>query len=272
MINNTEGRKKIGLALSSGVARGIAHIGILEVFEREHIPVDMIAGTSIGALIGALYALGKKPAEIKEMVKTAGSKRFILITDLSLPKTGLIKGKKIEDTLKQFFGDAEFKDLKIPFSCVATDIDSGQEVIIDQGPLWQAIRATISLPVILAVAKWRGRHLVDGALVNPVPVNVVKKMGADCVIGVNVIPDREVKEATEPNIFDVIMQTLHIVGYSSLHTSVAEADLLIEPKVEKIALTDFHRVDECARLGEQAAEEALPDIRRLCTVPPMTIR
>ncbi|MFC1920760.1 patatin-like phospholipase family protein [Chloroflexota bacterium] len=262
-MKSRTGRKKVGLALGSGVARGLAHIGVLEVLEREKIPIDMIAGTSVGALIGALYAQGKSISEITDMAEKVGSNRLTYLTDFSLPRTGLIRGRKIENMLKSFYGNAEFKDLKIPFACVATDIDSGEEVLINEGIIWQAIRATISLPVILAVAVWKGRYLVDGALVNPVPVNILQDMGADIIIAVNVIPDRSVKEATEPNIFDVIMQTLHIVGYYALHSSVEGADVLIEPNVEHIALTDLHRVDECIEFGKKAAEAAVPEIKRL---------
>lgn len=256
-------RKKVGLALGSGVARGLAHIGVLDVLDRENIPVDVIAGTSIGALVGALYAEGKTVAEMIEIAAEAGSKRLNLFTDLSIPRTGLVKGRKIEQALKSFYGDAKIEDMKIPFACVATDIDSGEEVVIREGSLWKSIRATISLPVILAVAELNGKYLVDGFLVNPVPVNRVREMGADIVIAVNVIPDRNVKDATEPNIFDVIMQTLHIVGYYALRSSAGGADVLIEPDMQHIALTDFHKVEECVQLGREAAEKALPDIRKL---------
>lgn len=255
------GTKKVGLALSSGVARGLAHIGVLKVLEKEGIPIDMIAGTSAGALVGALYAQGKSVSEIMEIGKKFGSHRFNYLVDLSIPKTGLIRGKKIEDKLKEFFGDAEFSDLVMPFACIATDIDNGKEVVINEGPLWQAIRASISLPIILAVAKWKDRYLVDGALVNPVPVDIVRKMGADTVIAVNVIPDRSIRDATEPNIFDVIMQTLHIVGYYAVKDSLEGADVVIEPEVKGIALTDFHKVEECVSLGETATQTSIPDIK-----------
>jgi len=255
--------KKLGLALGSGVARGLAHIGVLGVLEKEGIPVDMIAGTSVGALIGALYAQGKSVSEITDIARKVGSKRFNYLVDLNIPRTGLIGGRKLENRLKEFFGDMEFGDLKMPFACVATDIDSGEEVVINEGPLWEAIRASSSLPIVLAVAKWRDKYLVDGALVNPVPVSILKKMGAGIIIAVNVIPERSVKEATKPNIFDVIMQTLHIVGYYAVKSSTAEADIVIEPEVAQFALTDFHRVDECVEQGELATEEAMPEIKRL---------
>jgi NTE family protein len=255
--------KKLGLALGSGVARGLAHIGVLGVLEKEGITVDMIAGTSIGALIGALYAQGRTIGEITDIARELGSNRLSYLLDLNLPKTGLLRGRRIEDGLKKFFGNMEFGDLKMPFACVATDIDTGEEVVIDKGPLWQAIRASVSIPVVLAVAKWEDRYLVDGGLVNPVPVNILKEMGADRIVAVNVIPDRSVREATEPNIFDVIMQTLHIVGYYAVKSSIEEADIVIEPEVAQFALTDFHLVDEFARQGELAARGVMPEIKTL---------
>ena len=261
-LKSGKSQKKVGLALGSGVARGLAHIGVLKVLEQEGLPIDMIAGTSVGALIGALYAQGKDVSQIKDLAIDLASKRFTFLVDLTLSKTGLIRGRKIEDKLKLIFGDTEFGDLKIPFACVATDIDSGEEVVINQGPVWEGVRASISMPVILAVAKWEDRYLVDGVLVNPVPVSILTAMGADFIIAVNVIPDRSVKETSEPNIFGVIMQTLHIVGYHAVKSSLARADLVIEPRIEHIALTDFHRVDECARQGELATQEVIPEIKR----------
>ncbi|MFC2011896.1 patatin-like phospholipase family protein [Chloroflexota bacterium] len=255
---------KTGLALGSGVARGLAHIGVLKVLEEEGIDIDMVAGTSIGAYIGALYARGDDADSIRKLAEEIGSRRVSFLTDFALPKTGLIRGRRIENTLKSVFGDTEISDLKKPFACVATDIDSGEEVVIDRGRVREALRASISVPVALAVAKWQGRYLVDGNLVNPVPVSLLRAMGADFVIAVNVIPYRgaAADETTEPNIFHVIMHTLNIVGYHAVKSSLAGADVVIEPEVDRIGLTDFHRVDELVSTGERAARAAVPEIKR----------
>ncbi|MBA7479154.1 putative NTE family protein [subsurface metagenome] len=146
-------KRKVGLALGSGAARGFAHIGVLTVLEKEGIPIDMIAGTSAGALIGALYAQGRTANEIKSLIIDLGRKRLALLTDLALPKTGLIRGRKIEDMLRSIMGDIEFGDQKMPFACVATDIITGEEVVIKQGLVWEGVRASVSIPVILAVAR-----------------------------------------------------------------------------------------------------------------------
>lgn len=254
--------RKIGLALSSGVARGLAHIGVLEVLEREGIHVDMIAGTSIGALVGALYAYRKDINWLKELAIEFGAKRFSWLVDPALPRTGLIRGRKVEENLKNIFGDVKFEDLQIPVACVATDIDSGDEVVIREGLVWEALRASISIPVVLTVFKRENRYLVDGGLVNPVPVSVLKKMGADFIIAVNVIPIRSVREAAEPGLFTIMMQTLHIGASQMVKASLKGADIVIEPEVDRIAHIDFHRAEELILQGWLAAGNSIAKIKR----------
>jgi len=255
-------KRKVGLALSSGAARGFAHIGVLTVLEKEGIPIDMIAGASMGALVGAVYAQGKDVGQVKNLAIEWGAKRFSLLTDPALPKTGLIRGRRIEDMLKSIIGDIEFGDLRMPFACVATDINTGEEVVIKHGLVREGVRASISIPVLFTVAKWENRYLVDGALVNPVPVNVLKSMGADFVIAVNAIPDRSGGEIKEPNIFNVIMQTIYIVACQLLKSSLAGADVVIEPQVASIGYFDFHQAEECISQGEMAAQNLIPEIKR----------
>ncbi|HEX74046.1 MAG TPA: patatin family protein [Dehalococcoidia bacterium] len=258
--------RKIGLALGSGAARGLAHIGVLEVLEKEGITIDMLAGSSAGALVGALYAQGKDISQIKNLVIDLGSKRFAFLADPALPKTGLIKGRRIKEVLKSIIGgDIGFSNLRIPLACVATDIVTGEEVVINQGSVLEGVRASISIPVIFAVVKWKGRYLVDGGLVNPVPASVLRDMGADFIIAVNVAPSISGKlhqVGREPNIFNVIMQTIHIAAYQSLKLSLSEADVVIEPQVASIGYFDFHRTQECILQGELAAQESIIKIKR----------
>ncbi len=254
-------RKKVGLALGSGAARGLAHIGVLEVLEREGIPIDMIAGTSMGAVVGALYAKGYGIEPMKSLVLELTARRLTYFLDPALPKTGLIRGRKIEGTLKSIMADAEFSDLRIPFACVAADIDSGEEVVIKEGLVWEAVRASSSLPVILTVAKWEGRHLVDGGLLNPVPVSIVRAMGADFVIAVNVLSHREVTRTAEPSIFSVIMQTVHISSHRLIQVSLAGADAVIEPEVGHIGYANFHQAEECILEGVRATQALIPEIK-----------
>ncbi|MFC1933873.1 patatin-like phospholipase family protein [Chloroflexota bacterium] len=254
--------RKVGLALGGGAARGLAHIGVLEVLERARVPIDMIAGTSIGAFIGALHAQGKDASQIRNLVLKLTTKKTAFWIDPVLPKTGLIGGRKIESTLKSIIGDIEFKDLRLPLACVATDIITGEEVVIKEGPVWEGIRASSSLPVLFAVAEREGRYLVDGGLVNTVPVSVLKTMGADFTIAVNVTPDRNEIQITEPNIFTITMQTFHIASYQRIRSTLRGADIVIEPRVGHIGLADFHRAKECILQGELAAQDSLLEIRR----------
>jgi len=260
-------KRKIGLALGSGAARGLAHIGVLEVLEKEGIPIDMIAGTSAGAVIGALYADGKDAGQIKGLVLDMSWKRLAPLVDLALPKTGFIGGRKVKEQLKLSIGDIGFADLKIPLACVATDIMTGEEVVIDQGSVLEGVRASISMPVIFTVVRWKGRYLVDGGLVNPVPVSVLKRMGADFIIAVNVIPgpDARVQQAEalrKPNIINVMMQAIHISSHLLVASCLKGADIVIEPQVAHIGAGDFHRTQECILRGEWAAQGSLPEIKR----------
>ncbi|MFC1946437.1 patatin-like phospholipase family protein [Chloroflexota bacterium] len=184
-INN----KKIGLALGGGAARGLSHIGVLKVLEDNEIYPDVITGTSIGALIGALYAGGVGIRDIEQFALGLDFKRLALLTDITLPVSGLISGKRIISLIKSILGDLTFSQLKYEFACVATDIITGEQVVLREGSLVEAIRASISLPGIFTPVNITGRHLVDGGLVNEVPVSVCREIGAEYVIGVNVIPE-----------------------------------------------------------------------------------
>lgn len=263
---------KVGLALGSGAARGFAHIGVLKVLEKAGIRVDMIAGSSMGALIGAFYAHGQSLDKMEEMAIKLGGKRLIFLLDPVLPRTGLVRGRRIEQTLKAVIDETNFRQLKIPFACVATDIDSGEEVVLNDGVVWDATRASCSVPVILAVVKRQGRYLVDGGLSNPVPVSVLKAMGADIIIAVNVLPRHEIPGKTAPSLFTVTMQTIYISSYRMMKASLAGADVVIEPQLDGIGYADFQRAGECILQGELAAKKALRKIRKRLAPPKQPVK
>jgi NTE family protein len=264
---------KVGLALGGGAARGLAHIGVLEVLERERIPIDMIAGTSIGGMVGAFRARGQGSGVMKEMALKLNLMKMLSLADLALPKSGLLGGKAVINLLQKTMGsDIKFDELPIPQALVATDIITAEEVVIKEGSVLEGVRATISIPGIFTLAKWRDRYLVDGGLVNPVPVSVLKSMGADFIIAVNVIPDvgtrvrhlkkEGEKEWKEPNIFNVILQSLYIGTYIIAKASIEGADIAINPDTAHINPADFHHAEECIRQGEIAARAAMPEIKR----------
>jgi NTE family protein len=182
-------RHKIGLALGSGAARGLAHIGVLKALGEENIPIDAIAGSSMGGLVGACYARKRRIVDLEEIVLRTDWKQLARLADpnLALLFKGIIHGKKVKELLKAIIGDVEFKDLEIPLAIVATDVNTGEEVIIKEGSVIEAVRASISIPAIFMPVKFKNRFLIDGGIVDPVPVKVVKDMGATFVIACNVI-------------------------------------------------------------------------------------
>lgn len=181
-----KGGLKIGLALGSGSARGLAHVGVIMALEAYNIPIDIIAGTSIGSVIGGLYASGATIRQLEEVALSIKKSKTLFLIDPVFPHSGLISGDRIEKMLNQFgIKDKTFDDLKIPFAAVATDVESGAEVILNQGKVIDAIRASISIPGIFTPVKYQDYYLVDGGVVDPVPVDVVKMMGADIIIAVN---------------------------------------------------------------------------------------
>ena len=256
-------RKKIGLALGGGAARGLAHIGVLEVLEKEGIPIDMIAGTSMGAIIGGVYAKTGDAKAMRPVAISFGFRKIKYFSDFTIPRTGIIKGRRIEDELKMVIGaNTEFRDLRIPFSCVAVDIDNGEEVVIKEGKVWEAMRASSSIPVIFTMVKWHGRNLVDGGLMNPVPTKTVRDMGADFVISVNVLPYKAVSDNREPSIFSIMMKAFYILDAKFIETSLSMSDAVIEPDVVHIAFTDFQRAEECINAGVTATQKIVPEIKK----------
>lgn len=268
-MKSEKNRKKVGLALGGGAARGLAHIGVLEVLEREGIPIDMIAGTSMGAIIGAFYAHTRDINLIKEIAVETGKHRIRFFTDLTIPRTGILRWKWVEDKLKGIIGGVKFEDLKIPFSCVAVDIDDGEEVVLNEGYVWDAARASATVPIALSINPWQGRYLVDGGVTNPIPVDLVRQMDADFIIAVNVLHDTSSvtdkgihKKVKEHNIFSIMTKTVYIVSYRAIGASLSGADIVIEPDMGGIAFTDFHRAQECIERGAVMTQKAIPEIKR----------
>ena len=189
-----EEKKKVGLALSGGGARGIAHIGILKTLEKYKVPIDYISGTSIGALIGALYSAEPNAKKLeKEVLEIEWKKLF----DYTIPTKGLIKGKKIEEFLKEKFGDLKFNELKIPLFITAFDIENKQEIIFHKGNVAKAVRASISIPGIFVPTENNGKILVDGGLTDLIPTEILKKEGADIIIAVNLNSIKEKETSLE---------------------------------------------------------------------------
>lgn len=274
---------KIGYALGGGGARGLSHIGVMKVLEEHGIYPDVIAGTSIGALVGALYASGLRAGDIERALRL-DMRRLAMLADVGLSLSGLVQGKRVASALKSFLGDLTFEELKIPFACVATDIVNGQQMVLRNGPVISAVRASISVPGLFTPVRLRGRYLVDGGLVNMVPVSTCRDMGAEYVVGVNVIPDPagwiqepedeaddeeagrrsrlnrpKQTKAGAPNVVKVLIQSLYIPGHRIAMENLQAADLAISPEVGDIGFFQFDREVEAIEAGERAARQALEE-------------
>jgi NTE family protein len=251
-------RPKIGLALGSGSARGFAHVGVLKVLKEENIPVDLIAGSSIGALVGTLYGAGSDIDRLYRLAKLFKRKYY---TDFVVPKMGLIAGKRIKEFMKVMTFGKKLEELDIPVAVVATDLSTGEKVIFTEGQIDNAVRASISIPGIFVPERIGDRLFVDGGLVERVPVSVARKLGADIVIGVDV----SVIKRNQPivSIYDVIMQSIDIMQNEGFRQHEIASDWMIRPKVDHFNARTFTQLEEIIQAGEEEAKKHIQGIKAL---------
>lgn len=264
----------LGLALSGGAARGLAHVGVIEVLERENIRIDVVTGTSMGAIVGAAYARGASAAELKAYALDLTWPNLVRLFDFSPLKTSGISGtRRIREKLREIIGDVTFSELKRPFACVATDLMSGEEVVFTRGSVLDAVLASMSLPLVFKVPRLGRRYLVDGGLCDPLPVNPARALGADKVIAVNVLknlgltpsaaePRRRLPK-NAPNFFQVANQVVYIASAHLAAACLKEADAAVEPDMTGIHLADFGLAAEAITRGASAAVASLPVIREI---------
>lgn len=286
-------RPKIGLVLSGGGSKGFAHIGTLRIIDSLHIPIDYIAGTSIGGIVGSLYSIGFSPDEIEDLarntdwkeiftdtperrqmphfrIKNSGKYQIEFQIKGSTPviPSSLIGGQKISLLMSKLVVThnqaTNFDSLPIPIRLVATDLVSGKEIILKEGSLAKAMRATMSIPTVFSPVEWDDYLLIDGGLLNNFPVDVAKKMGAEFTIGVNVgTPPKGVKNLT--SILDIIDQITSIPGYEKEEVQQKQTDILIKPQINDYTAADFEKekISEIINIGNEAAKESLPKFIRL---------
>jgi NTE family protein len=249
----------LGVALGAGSARGLAHLGALKAFEEEGIEIDYLGGTSMGSVIGGFYAAG---LSLNRLERLAIHLKWEHLTDITVPRKGLIAGNKVKEFFELLTHRKNFEDLNLPFVAVAADIEKGEEVVIKEGLVADGIRASMSIPGVYVPYELDGRLLVDGAVLNRVPVTPVREMGADIVVGVevsyNVIHGTKVN-----NIFDVIINSIDIMQQEIAEHKNTGADILIIPEVGHIPTTGLDQAEECIKLGYQATKESIPKIKKL---------
>lgn len=291
----------VGVSLGSGAALGLAHIGVLKVLEREKIPVDIIAGSSIGALVGSFYAVGKTSKEVEEAALEINSfQKLFRLMDISFfPIRGLLHGGKLMRHLKKHLGNKTFDDCHIPFKVIGADLSTRQTLVIDSGFIVDAVRISIAIPAIFRPVFVRGNLVVDGGILSPLPIKVLHQAGANKVIAVNVFPtskdtlERRIikeeeleKEAMQirqknflvrilfkmkkfiirlffPNIFDILMNTIQAMETEIAEIEGESADVLIRPVVPSASWVEFFKAQQFIKRGEEETMKMLPKIKAL---------
>ncbi len=246
---------KIGLALGSGGARGFAHLGVIKVLKDAGIPIDLIAGSSMGALVACFYGAGLDLERLYTFSIAFKRKYFL---DFTVPKMGFITGKKVKEFIRMFTHGKNIEELSIPIAIVATDLLTGEKVIFTQGPVAEAVRASISIPGIFVPERYQGRLLVDGGVTDRVPISVAKDMGADIIIAVDVSTVKQGAEIT--SIYDVIMQSIDIMQMEITNSRENAANIMIRPPVENFSSQAFTNIEEIIKLGEDETKKHLDQI------------
>lgn len=279
---------KVGLALGGGGARGLAHIGVLKVLERENIPIDLITGTSMGAIIGGVYALKKDISAIEKIAekyskisefnidlsfgeKEKKDKPFFLkkmsdflkrgyILNLELRRKYINDGEGVKKIIKDLVGDKAFTDTKIPFAAMAADLVKGEKVIIRKGKLFDALLASASIPGMFPPVILDKKILVDGGIVDVVPIEAAQSLGANFVIGVNV--GQTIKKRVEfDNAVEIFFRSDLITSAELRKLQLSFADVVITPKVGRFHWSDFSKPEQCIREGEIAAQNVISEIK-----------
>ncbi len=254
-------RPVVGIALGGGVARGLAHIGVLRELEKNDIPIDLIAGTSAGSLAGACYAAGLSPDQIEEI---ACKLTWADLGRVTVSRLGFYNSERTETFLKRVLPVSRFDQTRMPLGVVATDLQAGKMVVFTEGEIPLAVRASCAIPCYFLPVMVNGRMMVDGGIVGHLPASVARGMGADIVIAVDV--NSEGRPIAPPtNIFTIMSQSLSIMGRSSVTYLYQDADIVISPRVGEFASDELDKAAELIKLGEEAARRVMPAIKRLLT-------
>ena len=279
-------KKNIALVLSSGGARGLAHIGVIEELESQGYQISSIAGCSMGALIGGVYAAGKLN-EFREWMKTVDRKKMLELTDFSLSLNHIVKGKRIIEAIMEFVPDVAIEELPIPYCAVATDLKDGREVVFTQGSLFEAIRASISLPSFYEPVQRDGMILIDGGVINPIPLNRVSRRTGDILVGIDVsgydyksqweemhrltewqkkdkslkakILDKLIPDHLEFNYYTMLSRTSSVMirQNSVLMAKLMSPDMLVDIQMNRYSTFDFDKSEKIIAIGRQKTALAI---------------
>ncbi|MCK5822643.1 MAG: patatin-like phospholipase family protein [Bacteroidales bacterium] len=275
-------KKNIALVLSSGGSKGLAHIGAINVLEKNGFQISSVSGSSIGSVIGGLYAMGELPA-YTEWVKTLNKKKVWGLMDFALSTQGLLKGKTAFNKMKTFIPDQNIEDMNIPFSAIATDLINEKEVVFDKGSFYEAVRASVAIPTVFTPVKYKDTILVDGGVLNPVPIDNVKRSEDDLLVVVNLYGDKIEKDIQEKensksvtlinkfikliysgdkrnsSYFSLLSETTATMVHRLAKLSIEkyQPDIVVNIPTDSANTFDFFRAGELIQLGEDATTLAI---------------
>ncbi|MFH1784068.1 MAG: patatin-like phospholipase family protein [bacterium] len=255
-VSGIKERPKVALVLSGGGARGLAHAGVLKVLKEEGIPVDMVVGASVGALMGSLYASGIEPEQIEYMAENIRWKKLIAF---HLTYRSLYSAKKLEAYIQKHIKNKRFDELEIPFACVAVDLHTGERIIFREGLVAPAVRASASMPGVFDPVEYRHRILIDGGVIDNVPIDIAQIMGADIIIAV--VVNADLTKVKPTNIIKIMTQVISIQSNYIADSQLDNADIIIRPKVSNVSFSDLDKGKECVEAGEIATRLAAAKIK-----------
>lgn len=249
---------QIAVVLGAGASKGFAHIGVLKVLESNKVPVHMVVGTSAGSFVGSLYAYGYTPYELQSMALAIQKDD---VADYIIPDNGFIKGEKLENFINAKVKYLPMDKLKLPFYAVATNIQTGEEMVFGRGNTGKSVRASCSIPGIFNPVVIGDKYYVDGGLVSPLAIDVARRYAADVVIAVDI--SSSVESATPKGTIETMMQAVDIMYNKIANLQIKNADIVIKPRVGYIGSSDFGKRHEAIMEGEKAAAEAMPAISEI---------
>jgi NTE family protein len=253
-------RKKIGLALSGGAARGFAHLGALRVLAANNIPVDFIAGTSAGSFAGGALACG---LSVDEIIAFGRRISWFNMTGFSYSPKGILSNAGLGKFVREHFPYERFEDLPIPFASIACDLETGEEVVLTEGDLPEAIRASCAIPGVFVPVDINGRRLIDGGVISPVPTKAARGLGAEMVIAIDVISSGATYWGAPSTLLGVLFQsTMMMLRSAAMHHHI-DADIVIIPQIAHLRPDEIKKMDEFVEAGEAAALEKIDEIKRL---------
>jgi NTE family protein len=251
---------KIAVVLGGGGSKGFAHIGVLKVLEAQHIPVNMIVGTSAGSLVGSLYASGKSAFQLQDIALKMNQDN-VIDYDWKIWSGGLIKGDKLENFINSNVNNTPIEKLKIPFYAVATNIATGEEIVFARGNTGMAVHASCAVPAVFQPFKFGNNTYVDGGVVSPVPVDVARRNGADIVIAVDI--SGGLTKTVPDGIMESMKKSVNIMYSRIAEYQIKNADLVIRPDMKNIGSTDMEKFNEAILEGEKAATLMIPELQKL---------